>query len=739
MMTFALALAVGASVGALSPLFTVSTWWVGAEAVVILVLVAVTAARALVPWQFLVPFVAPVFGAVVLLLVVNAAYAGDQSVFGVIPTVESLTQLTLIADTASIDIGSSRVPMIPAPPISFVLMAGAGLLAIVVEVIAVAWRKPALTGIPLGTLVVIPSFFGASVDQWFYIVVAAAAYLLVLYVGIGEARPSGAVGVGASGILAAMLLPLVLPGVNPADRPEFTGNGFVAVNNFIDLSANLNLKDPVDVLTYRSLTGDPEYLRLGSIVNFSGTEWTMDDALSHAGATVATIGRAPGLAQSTETVDRTTSISINSLAGARVPVPYSPRSITGLSDAWGWDDRDLTISSRAERAQGAAYVVQSVLAVPSAAQLNALGSGDLTQLTDYLQVPADVPESVLSTAATVTAKASTNFEKAIALQSYFTDGAFTYSETAPVAQGYDGSGGAVIGRFLEAKEGYCVHFASAMAVMARSLGIPARIALGFVPGTYIEPDDTQQPPYYLVTSRDLHTWPELYFDKVGWVRFEPTPGKGELPDFSDNSPLPTDGGPTPEPIDTPRPIPTGTDSPTDSPTFDPSFEPDNGSSNGDLIQRVTVAVLALALLAVLIVPLLPAIRRLVRRLLRYRRVYSRGDALAAWLEIHDTALDAGVIYDGYGTGPDGAKTTTPRELTELLSPLLDDREPIERLLAAIETDAFSRDAGTAELADVRDVRRSVTRALTVRERLVAVFTPASMRSVVSRFSGGSER
>ena len=73
-------------------------------------------------------------------------------------------------------------------------------------------------------------------------------------------------------------------------------------------------------------------------------------------------------------------------------------------------------------------------------------------------------------------------DKAVALQDYFRDNSFVYSTQTPLKQGYDGDGSRVIARFLEVKSGYCVHFASAMALMARTLGIPSRVAEGYLPG-----------------------------------------------------------------------------------------------------------------------------------------------------------------------------------------------------------------------------------------------------------------
>ena len=96
-----------------------------------------------------------------------------------------------------------------------------------------------------------------------------------------------------------------------------------------------------------------------------------------------------------------------------------------------------------------------------------------------------------------------------------------------------------LARFLETKRGYCVQFASAMVMLSRAAGIPARMAIGFLPGS-IDGDDR------VVRVSDAHAWPELYFPRLGWVRFEPTPGtrSGVAPEYSAVPPTP---GPRPAP------------------------------------------------------------------------------------------------------------------------------------------------------------------------------------------------
>ncbi len=122
----------------------------------------------------------------------------------------------------------------------------------------------------------------------------------------------------------------------------------------------------------------------------------------------------------------------------------------------------------------------------------------------------------------VTAGAANPYEQAVKLQEYFAiNGGFEYDTQVKV-----GSGSQAIARFLEDKQGFCVHFSFAMAAMARSLGIPARVAVGFAPGS------PQADGSVSVGLRDAHAWPEVYFEGVGWTRFEPTPTRGSTPSYT---------------------------------------------------------------------------------------------------------------------------------------------------------------------------------------------------------------
>jgi hypothetical protein len=125
---------------------------------------------------------------------------------------------------------------------------------------------------------------------------------------------------------------------------------------------------------------------------------------------------------------------------------------------------------------------------------------------------------VVRLAQQITAGKTTEYDKARALQDYLrAPGNFTYDET------FDPHGDTpnALEYFLfRAKRGYCQQFAGSFAIMARAVGIPTRLALGWTWGT----QDAQG--VYHVTDDDTHTWPEVYFPGAGWAPFEPTPGRG---------------------------------------------------------------------------------------------------------------------------------------------------------------------------------------------------------------------
>lgn len=136
----------------------------------------------------------------------------------------------------------------------------------------------------------------------------------------------------------------------------------------------------------------------------------------------------------------------------------------------------------------------------------------------YLQLPESVPARVRELAAEVTANLDNPYDKANAIEKYLRTYTYNQGISAPPS-GQDG-----VDYFLfDVKEGYCDYYASAMAVMLRSVGVPARFVVGYTPGQPKETNEqSDEAPQYRILERNAHAWPEVYFPSYGWVQFEPT-------------------------------------------------------------------------------------------------------------------------------------------------------------------------------------------------------------------------
>jgi len=185
-------------------------------------------------------------------------------------------------------------------------------------------------------------------------------------------------------------------------------------------------------------------------------------------------------------------------------------------------------------------------------------------LDEYLQLPDQLPASVRQAALAAAGQAGSPYAKAVALEDFFKSG-FVYTLTpATSSREID-----FVASFLEMREGYCVHYATAMVVMARSLGIPARYTEGFVLKPASENASGQN---WLAAGNTAHAWAELYFAGIGWLTFDPTPGNSAN-DQENPTPGVTatpSGQPTSVPSVSPTPGP-GPDEPGDEDTYRPLY------------------------------------------------------------------------------------------------------------------------------------------------------------------------
>lgn len=142
-----------------------------------------------------------------------------------------------------------------------------------------------------------------------------------------------------------------------------------------------------------------------------------------------------------------------------------------------------------------------------------------------MQLPDSLPQRVKDLAREITAEGSTPYEKMELLQAYLRQN-FEYTNKPDLSRRESGD---FVDSFLfEIKQGYCDYYSTAMVIMARSLGVPARWVKGYAPGTQPSEEMMMRSPgisgNYTVSNADAHSWAELYFGDYGWIPFEATPG-----------------------------------------------------------------------------------------------------------------------------------------------------------------------------------------------------------------------
>jgi len=322
----------------------------------------------------------------------------------------------------------------------------------------------------------------------------------------------------------------------------------------------------------------------------------------------------------------------------------------------------ITRESEARAARGFTYVLESAVPDYSPASLPASATAGLDSsfLEEHTRLPVSCssdeavegecwPDSVTTLARTITAGATTDFERVRALQSHFLDPSnFTYD--LDVALRHDVND---IEAFLFAvQRGYCEQFASTFAAMARSIGIPARVAVGFTWGDWDESRGE-----YIVRGEHAHAWPEVYFADVGWVVFDPTPGRapahgseitGLVPaQLNENDARNHGDGSIAPPTSTVAP---GTAGELNIPGFDEEAAPattvpvsgeGSGDSAGSALRMLFRAAVVLTVISSLIGSV-PVLRHLLRRRRLHRVVADPvGRTELAW----DDAAEALALHD----------------------------------------------------------------------------------------------
>lgn len=325
-------------------------------------------------------------------------------------------------------------------------------------------------------------------------------------------------GLLAVAVVAGALIGPALPGAGEEALVDATNedDSRVTLSPLVDIRGRLAQRSDVEAFTVSSAQGT--YWRLTALTDFDGSTWTSRSEVDDADGRLER-----GFDDSVAGQEVTQGYTVTGLGGIWLPAAFSPVGVD-IDDGPGvppdagitFDEDTSSLVSEGDDPAGLTYTVRSVLPRFDTATLQAAegepSGGDVER---NLALPAEFPADLVAQARAITAEGGTRYDRALALQDYFR--AFTYDLSFEAGHSDD-----AIRRFLAERRGYCEQFAGTYAAFARAVGLPARVAVGFTQGRLDEGGDGR----YHVLGRHAHAWPEVYFDGIGWVPFEPTPGRG---------------------------------------------------------------------------------------------------------------------------------------------------------------------------------------------------------------------
>ena len=626
------------------------------------------------------------------------------------------------------------------------------LAALVVETLAVGLGQAGLAGVvPLVAAIVAFGIYpqGASLlllappaIGWLVVLWADQQTRLTIWPAAGpagspasSAAPALAIGgavLAVAGLLSATLLPSIggtawLRSLSNSLTPGAGDGSATSLDPLVDVRERLTASGQSEVLTYRTSDGQPRYLGMVTLEAFDGTTWQPYPPVPGAPLATQRIQQPVVAAAPSGTIE----VQVEELGNAYLPMPPYTRSAAAGSDVWGWDVRTADAVSTDTPATGVQYRVEVAEYLPDEAALASATSNSAQAGPTTTALPADLAPQLLAIAGQVTEGSESPYAAAVALQDWFVGtGGFEYSLDVPDPGDRD-----PLLAFLTDRVGYCQQYATAFAALARSLDIPSRVVVGFANGS---PQDGQT---YRVTSSDAHAWPELWFDGIGWLRFEPTPAGSSAPldappytpQFEESEPQ---IDPIPDTADQPE-----QEAPSDAPSLPAGEEPtadpaaNEGSSRPGRVLPVLLLLTGVALVALLAVG-----PRLVRHRQRRSRLGS-GEPLQVWAELMASSIDAGYRPDPADT----LRTTAQRWLAE---GLVRDSASLHVVVSSVEATAYSGSPAalpvgalpsnslpgtvepgpTAAADDVVRLGRSISGELDEQQRpLVARWLPRSLR------------
>ncbi|MFC5234062.1 transglutaminase TgpA family protein [Pseudonocardia zijingensis] len=622
------------------------------------------------------------FGSIVTLLgqcaavlVVLAVFFGDGALLGFLPGPATFGRFGALVAGAGQQINTSTAPVAATPEILFLVTAAFGVLTTCVYAAAVVAKAPAAAGVPLLAVFAVPAALADQLLPWWAMAGAAAGFGLLLVAAGGlHSQFTGGTALVAGAVVVALGVGVITPFVGTSGRFANGGGGgetgSIGLTPFTALRGQLEQPVPTELFEVQGL-GRPSYLRaltLRQYVPDRGWEATRPEPGIALPGPVQQQPDVPG-----EFVD----VQIDNLAFRDywLPLYGEPIDVADLpGDQWQYDVASGTGYTGRPR-QDDGWRHRAVLPTPSMQQLRAAQGIEGVGL-EYLDTTGVDPR-VGEIAREVIGNAGPGFDRVFAIQNWFAGpgSQFTYSlQTAP------GSGDDALVEFLTVgRTGYCEQFASAMAVMLRTVGVPARVAIGFTAGVDNGGDRT-------VSTSDAHAWVEAWFPRIGWTAFDPTPltdGRRIDPPYVEEAQaeLAQRENAEAEDAPVPEPLPGDDDTapePSSPEPSEPQATPPSSESSGI---EIPIWPFAAALVGVLLV-LVPAAMRVRHRRRRFAAVARGGEgaAGAGWDELLAESADRGC-----DTPPSDTVRAAARRLVREHHLKPDAQQALRQVVGAVES------------------------------------------------------